>query len=240
MTLKKPKFGALPTINMPQKSVTARPVIPRKPRSVVKDHSQDAEKKRAIYKDFGELCKRVQSLKTLNGYTVNILEDRIEIRNYKESLLLPELEVVIDDSLGFTLKVYGFYLPDDHKLYSKYFRSVTNTSVANLVKEIESHIVCHGVNATISAHVVHHIIPKSVDHLTVEDNVNSFPHEEYWRVKDCEILCSGLDQCASCSKFVQTEEKSKMVKQRKLTEPAHINSPVSQTPPERLKLTLQM
>lgn len=31
-----------------------------------------------------------------------------------------------------------------------------------------------------------------------------------------------------------------MVKQRKLTEPAHINSPVSQTPPERLKLTIQM
>ena len=125
-------------------------------------------------------------------------------------------------------------------MYSKYFRSVTNISVANLVKEIESHVVCHGVNATISAHVVHHVIPKSVDHLTVEDNVNSFPHEEYWRVKDCEILCSGLDQCARCSKFVQTEGKSKMVKQRKLTEPAHINSPVSQTPPERLKLTLQM
>ena len=180
MTLKKPKFGALPTINMPQKSITARPVIPRKPRSIVKDYSQDAEKKRAIYKDFGELCKRVQSLKTLNGYTVNIVEDRIEIRNYKESLLLPELEVVIDDSLGFTLKVYGFYLPDDHELYSKYFRSVTNTSVANLVKETEPPLVCHGVNATISAHVVHHTIPKSVDHLTVEDNVNSFPHEEYW------------------------------------------------------------
>ena len=31
-----------------------------------------------------------------------------------------------------------------------------------------------------------------------------------------------------------------MVKQRKLTQPAHINTPVSQTPPERLKLTLQM
>ena len=31
-----------------------------------------------------------------------------------------------------------------------------------------------------------------------------------------------------------------MVKQRKLTQHAHINSPVSQTPPERLKLTLQM
>ena len=61
MTLKKPKFGALPTINMPQKSITARPIIPRKPRSIVKDYSQDFEKKRAIYKDFGELCKRVQS-----------------------------------------------------------------------------------------------------------------------------------------------------------------------------------
>ena len=137
MTLKKPKFGALPTINMPQKSITtAMPVIPRKPRSIAKDYSQDAEKKRAIYKDFGELCKRVQSLKTLSGYTVNILEDRIESKSYKESLLLPELEVVIDDSLGFTLKVYGFYLPDDHELYSQYFKSVTNTTVANLVKEI--------------------------------------------------------------------------------------------------------
>ena len=164
---------------MPQKSITARPVIPRKPRSIVKDYIREAEKKRAIYKDFGELCKRVQSLKTLSGYTVNILEDRIEIKHYKESLLLPELEVIIDDSLGFALKVYGFYLPDDHELYLKYFRSVTNISVANLVKEIESHVVCHGVNATISAHVVHHVIPKSVDHLTVEDNVNSFPHEEY-------------------------------------------------------------
>ena len=107
---------------MPQKSITARPVIPRKPRSIVKDYSQDAEKKHAVYKDFGKLCKRVQSLKTLNGYTVNILEDRIEIKNYKESLLLPELEVVIDHSLGFTLKVYGFYLPYDHELYSQYFR----------------------------------------------------------------------------------------------------------------------
>ena len=134
MTLKKPGFGAFLTINMPQKS---RTVIPRMPRSIVKDYSQDAEKKRTIYKYFGELCKRVQSLKTLSGYTVNILEDRIEIKSYKESLLLPELEVVIDDSLGFTLKVYGFYFPDDHELYSQYFRSVTNTSVANLVKEIE-------------------------------------------------------------------------------------------------------
>ena len=78
------------------------------------------------------------------------------------------------------------------------------------MKEIESHIVCHGANATISVHVVHHIIPKSVDHLTFGDNVNSFPDEEYLRVKDCEILCSGFDQCARCSKFVQTEEQSEM------------------------------
>ena len=93
---------------MPQKSITARPVIPRKPRSIVKDYSQDAEKKRAVYKDFGELCKRVQSLKTLSGYTVYILEYRIESKHYKESLLLPELEVIIDDSLGLRLKYRDF------------------------------------------------------------------------------------------------------------------------------------
>lgn len=78
------------------------------------------------------------------------------------------------------------------------------------MKDIESHVVCPGVDATISANVVHHVIPKSVDHLTHEDTVNSFPHEEYWRVKDCEVLCSGLDRCACCSKFLQAEAKSKM------------------------------
>ena len=105
ITLKKPKFGAPPTINMPQNSITARQVILRKPSSIVKDYSQDAEKKRAKYKDFGKLFKRVKSLKTFSGYTVNLLKYRIEIKNYKEPILLPQLEVVTDDSLGFTLKV---------------------------------------------------------------------------------------------------------------------------------------
>lgn len=43
-----------------------------------------------------------------------------------------------------------------------------------------------------------------------------------------------------CSKFSHAVDKTKRSKLKKLSEPAHINSPVSQTPPERIKLTLQM
>ena len=32
----------------------------------------------------------------------------------ESSLCLPQVELVVDDSLGFTIKVYGWLLPDDH------------------------------------------------------------------------------------------------------------------------------
>ncbi|XP_031550736.1 uncharacterized protein LOC116288137 [Actinia tenebrosa] len=77
MTKKKPKFGALPTLNMPRKSVNTTKTVPRQPRSIVKDHEEDS-KKRNVYNHFSELCKRVQSLKTLAKWKLNVLEDRLD------------------------------------------------------------------------------------------------------------------------------------------------------------------
>jgi hypothetical protein len=74
-----------------------------------------------------------------------------------------------------------------------------------------------------------------------EDNtMDSFPHKDYWRAKGCENLCDEQQQCAICSKYAHVMDKMKRSNLKKLAEPAHINSPISQTPPERIKLTLQM
>ena len=62
-----------------------------------------------------------------------------------EPFLLPELEVIVDDSLGFTVKVYGSYLVDDHPLNLRYRRSMKNVTLSNLVKELESYQLCDGV-----------------------------------------------------------------------------------------------
>ena len=74
-----------------------------------------------------------------------------------------------------------------------------------------------------------------------KEDEESFPSKQYWRAKGCELLCEGSSQqCMSCSKYSHGSDKAKRSKLKKLSEPAHIDSPVSQTPPERIKLALQM
>ena len=115
---------------------------------------------------------------------------------------------------------------------------MTNLSVSNLVKDMERYFICPGVEHSTCSDVIQHVIPKFVDHLKEEE---SFQSKQYWRAKGCELLCEGSNQpCMFCSKCSHASDKTKRSKLKKLSEPAHINSPVSQTPPERIKLTLQM
>jgi hypothetical protein len=41
---------------------------------------------------------------------------------------------MIDDSLGFTIKVHGCFLPEDHALYRKHMRYIKNIPVSDIVK----------------------------------------------------------------------------------------------------------
>lgn len=65
-----------------------------------------------------------------------------------EPFLLPELELIVDDSIGYTVKTYGCSLPEDHDLYVKYRRSMRNVTVSSLVKDIDNYKMCCGVQAT--------------------------------------------------------------------------------------------
>ena len=67
MTKKKPQFGALPTLNMPEKSPEMTKPTPRPGRSVVKDYEQLSSSS-VYYKTFNELCQRVKGLKTINNW----------------------------------------------------------------------------------------------------------------------------------------------------------------------------
>lgn len=238
MTKKRPKFGSLPTLNMPQKSHQREKPAPRRQLTIVRDLPEPARHK-ACYSNFVELCKRVHTLKSLSSWSVQEQEDRILLRKMKNTFLLPEVEIMIDDSLGYTISIFGWLIPEDHELYSKYLRSVTNITVSDIVKDVESHFLCPGVNPhELSNAVIPHIIPKSVDPLFDD---SSFPHQQYWRTRGCMILTENEgQQCAGCYGYSHASQLKERAKQKKLAEPAHVNTPVSKTPPERLKLTLQM
>ena len=106
MVKKKPKFGALPTLNLPKRSHDATKPAARPSRSVVNDDPLTQSSKK-YYQSFYDLCKRVKTLKTLNDWIVQELEDRLVLKKKSSQVTLPEFEIMIDDSLGFTIYVYG-------------------------------------------------------------------------------------------------------------------------------------
>lgn len=199
--------------------------------------------KRHCYKSFHEFCKRAQSLKIIQEWCTQAKEDRMVFRKSNESsVCLPQLELVVDDSLGFTILVYGWLLPDDHILYTKYYRSMRNVTLNELVRKLtESFIICPGIEQPeLNSNIIHHVIPMSVDPLNCSDNEpENFSFKEYWRSRKCQLLVEGIELCLSCEEQSYNMHRSSQAKQRRMSEPAHLYAPVSKTAPDRIKLTLR-
>ena len=146
MTKKKLVFGALPKRQMGTKSHQSSKPTPRPERSVVKEVAESFAST-TVYRTFQEFSQQAKSLEKVwkSHWISKFSVDRAVFKKMVEPFLLPELEVIVDDSLGFTVKVYGSYLVDDHPLYLRYRRSMKNVTLSNLVKELESYQLCDGV-----------------------------------------------------------------------------------------------
>ena len=98
MTKKKPVFGALPLLNMPSRVHDQENIPPRRPL-----HRVQAPVTCQKFHSLAEVQKQVLKLKELKrNWNVVTLDDRITMQKMKLPYLLPEYEIVIDDSLGFT------------------------------------------------------------------------------------------------------------------------------------------
>lgn len=178
MTKKKPRFGALPKLNMPVKSHESRTPPERPHRAIVKD---DVSPQTGIYKSLPEVCRGLKDLKSLTNWSCKSFENKIVVKKIDNAFLLPQIEIVINESLGFTVKVFGCFLPDDHPLYLTYKRSVGNITVKSLVNELDEYKLCCGVTGVIGAtandingKLFHHVIPKH-DEENEEDQGIQFP-----------------------------------------------------------------
>ena len=89
---KKPKFGALPTLNMPKRRHDATKSAARPSRSVINDNPVTVNSKK-YYRSFNDLCFRVKTLKTLNGWILEELEDRLVLKKKVPKLLFQKLRL---------------------------------------------------------------------------------------------------------------------------------------------------
>lgn len=237
-------FGALPTENMPKKSHETQKPQPRPAREVVREIVCKPNK---FYKGFDDLKTRIKGLKTIQEWTVEQRTDRVILRKMENDLQLPKFEVTIDDSLGYAVNIYGWFLPEDHELYISTLRSVNNITVSDLVKQLEGLNICPGVSPTeLTSKVTAHVVPKAVDPMFSCDSDNDdesldlYPKKQFWRTTGCSLLCSHMESCCpTCKEYSHQEHLTVKARQRRLSEPAHVKAPVSGTSSERLKLTLQ-
>ena len=130
MTKKKPRFGALPTLNKSHECVKP---TPRQPRHIFHEE-QELGLPDVCDKNFAEMCKRVATLKSLSEWNSKTNSDRIVLKKVVEPCILPEIEIITDDSLGFTVKVFGCFMLEDHSVYGLYMRSMCNITVQGLIK----------------------------------------------------------------------------------------------------------
>ena len=157
------------------------------------------------------------------------LHDRILMQKFcPQNILLPRYEIQVDDSLGFSISVYGWLLPETHDIYKCLKRSVKNVNIIDLVGNIESHEICDGIGKyTISnGEIVNHCVPKLYDPL-LEDYC-AFPCNQFNRHIHCELLSNG-NKCISCTNCFKLSQNSDKRKSRMLSVPAKKKAPISLT-----------
>lgn len=116
MTKKKLRFRVLPKRQMPRKSHQSSQPTPRHERSMVKDFVE-IPASTSFYSTFQEFSQRATNLKTICDWMSKFSVDKAVFKKMTEPYMLPQLEIIVDDGLGFTVKVYGCYLVEDRPLY---------------------------------------------------------------------------------------------------------------------------
>ena len=60
--------------------------------------------------------------------------------------VLPKFEVFIDNTLTFSLRVYGWMLPENNELYSKFNKSFHDATFSNFAAHVRQYILCKGIS----------------------------------------------------------------------------------------------
>ena len=86
-------------------------------------------------------------------------EKKLTFKYFSKPYLIPKFQIIIDESLEFTLATYSQLLLDDHEFYKLFKRSVRNSEMHKIFSEIQSYQLCDGVknSAGITSINVHSI-----------------------------------------------------------------------------------
>ena len=88
--------------------------------------------KKLVYPDFQSIVDKSRLLKAV-GWNIIYKSDYVKLEKVDVLYSIPKLEIFVDDSLGFTVRIFGWLLPETHALYKEHFRSVRYITLTALM-----------------------------------------------------------------------------------------------------------
>ena len=212
------KLGAIPSLNLPQKSHETA-TTSRKPPTVREIPIPTPQK---CYKSFDEFRKAISKM-DLDQWKINETENEnviISIKNDRE--LVNNFDIEVDQTMGFSIYVYDWPLPDDHLLYIENSRSIFNISARNLMNGVQRYNICEGVNdaTNMKEHLVQYERNRSVG-----DEQRGFQGKKYFRPENCELLTEN-SICTTCSNLINQMKMKEAKKTAENLKPLHQNTPI--------------
>ena len=236
------KVGALPSLNLPGKGIASSKsshTITRPTWSIQKreEHLESATLSPPplsyIYKDFQDFKDRIIKL-SLNDLWQFELSENLVIAPFKSTNhVLPKFEVFTDNTLTFSLRVYGWMLSQNHELYSKFNKSFHNVNFSNFAAYVRQFILCKCISTPDPEKLLtcqKHVSPKFFNYRKyLEASFKTNVHQdELFRSNSCAIL---FDQnfstsCSSCHSHCIKLTSEANRKQANLDKPAKLYDPV--------------
>ena len=178
------KEGAIPYLNLPEKSIPTKVITERSTNSIEKritsnqvDFASKKDAPKKCYKDFEDLSKKIKLLKAV-GWNIIQHDQIIQLVKYEASYEIPKYEINVDNSLNFTIRVYGWLLPETHEIYVKHFRSIQNITLSRLMQVLDLFKFCDGIPdscislSNLDSQIKKHIIYKTFQYNKEDDNIN--------------------------------------------------------------------
>ena len=188
-----------------------------------------------MHQHLNEFKRKVAAVK-LSGWSRKEYEQHFVLEYADTKHALPVYSVTVDSGLGFSVAVFGWFLPDDHELYLGHKRSLFYVTISTLCNTIQSFSVCSGLEhdmLEIFAAILTHSVPLRTEEY--EEDGPPFQFDMYTRSNDCFVLCSS-DQCSSC---LNLDGKSKKKSAPVTPLPVKDRAPLVACSKERLIATIQ-
>ena len=157
----------MPQLNLPCKNAHAVLFLNRSTSSIQKrnEHaaSSDVVTSLPLYKNFGDFLNRIAKFSIRNTCEIHIETNLVVITLLSTNHILPKYEIFVDDSLQFTLRVFGWILSEDHDLYKQYSQSFLNVTLSTFIFLLERYVLCKGIqvpNISKELQFQKHVIPK--------------------------------------------------------------------------------